>query len=472
MKTDPMHQGERPSGSPSRKLMDDLPHAEAAAGNGPAAAHEGSGLDVEGIRAAFPALGQEISPGVPLIYFDSAATSLKPRPVVQAVLEYMTLYPANVHRGLHTLSERATEAFEGVREKVARLLGVEDSGQIIFTRGTTEAINLVAQSWGRATLEPGDAIVLSELEHHSNLVPWQMLARERDVELKYVALTDDARLDLDALDAALTDRVRLVAVTGMSNVTGTIPPLERIVELAHARGARVLVDAAQCLPHRGLNCGRLGVDFLAFSGHKLFGPTGIGVLYGKRALLEAMPPVSFGGSMVVRVDRQHAEWNEIPWKFEAGTPPIAEAIGLGAAIDYLGQFSAQDLADHERALLTHAHDVLGQIPSLRILGPADLEQKGAIVSFTMEGTHPHDLAQLLDRHGIAIRAGHHCAMPLHVRLGIPASARASFSMYNTIAEIDQLGVALESIRLLFRRHSHEHVVPRPATHAATEFPNG
>src|SRR5208282_5508854 len=276
----------------------------------------------------------------------------------QAVLDYMTIYPANVHRGLHTLSERATEAFEGVRDKVARLLGVEDSGQIIFTRGTTEAINLVAQSWGRATLKPGDAIVLSELEHHSNLVPWQMLARERDVELKYVELTDDARLDLDALDAALTDRVRLVAVTGMSNVTGTIPPLARIVEMVHARGARVLVDAAQSLPHHRLNFGRLGVDFLAFSGHKLFGPTGIGVLYGKRELLEAMPPVSFGGSMVVRVG-------------------------------------------HQRALLTHAHDVLGQIASLRILGPADLEQKGAIVSFTMGGTHPHDLAQLLDRHGIA-----------------------------------------------------------------------
>jgi cysteine desulfurase/selenocysteine lyase len=434
--------------------------------------HQGSGLNVEEIRAVFPALRQEVCPGVPLIYLDSAATSLKPQQVVQAVVDYMSLYPANVHRGLHTLSERATEAFEGVRDKVAGLLGVEDSGQIVFTRGTTEAINLVAQSWGRTALKPGDAIVLSELEHHSNLVPWQMLARERGVELKYVALTEDARLDLDALDAALTDRVRLVAVTGMSNVTGTIPPLGQIVAMAHARGARVLVDAAQMLPHKRLDCGRLGVDFLAFSGHKLFGPTGIGVLYGKRELLEAMPPVSFGGSMVVRVDRQRSEWNEIPWKFEAGTPPIAEAIGLGAAIDFVSQFSPQQVADYERVLLAHAHDVLGRVPSLRILGPADLEQKGAIVSFTMEEPHPHDLAQLLDRHGIAIRAGHHCAMPLHLRLGIPASARASFSMYNTLAEIDRLGEALESIRLLFRRRSHEHVVPRPATHAATEFTNG
>jgi cysteine desulfurase / selenocysteine lyase len=472
VKVDPVLQAEQRSGSPSREPIDDLRQAGAAGGNGQVAADHAGRFDVEEVRAAFPALRQEVSPGVPLIYLDSAATSLKPQQVVQAVLDYMTIYPANVHRGLHTLSERATEAFEGVRDKTARLLGVEDSGQIIFTRGTTEAINLVAQSWGRAELKPGDAIVLSELEHHSNLVPWQMLARERGVELKYVELTDDARLDLDALEAALTDRVRLVAVTGMSNVTGTIPPLERIVEMVHARGARVLVDAAQSLPHHRLNLGRLGVDFVAFSGHKLFGPTGIGVLYGKRELLEAMPPVSFGGSMVVRVDRQRAEWNEIPWKFEAGTPPIAEAIGLGAAIDYLSQFSAQELADHERGLLTHAHDVLGQIASLRILGPADPEQKGAIVSFTMEGTHPHDLAQLLDRHGIAIRAGHHCAMPLHVRLGIPASARASFSMYNTIAEIDRLGVALESIRLLFRRRFREQVPPRPATHAATEFPNG
>ncbi len=438
---------------------------------GDAASHAG-GFDVAQVRAAFPALGQEILPGVPLIYLDSAATSLKPRQVVQAVVDYMSIYPANVHRGLHTLSERATEAFEGVREKVAELLGVEDSGQIVFTRGTTEAINLVAQSWGRATLKPGDAIVLSDLEHHSNLVPWQMLAREREVELKYVELTPDARLDLDALDAALTDRVRLLAVTGMSNVTGTMPPLEQIVAIAQARGARVLVDAAQSLPHHRLNVGRLGVDFLAFSGHKIFGPTGIGVLYGKRELLEAMPPVTFGGSMVIRVNRERSEWNEIPWKFEAGTPPIAEAIGLGAAIDFLGQFSPEELAEHERGLLRRAHEVLGQIPSVRILGPADLDQKGAIVSFTMEGTHPHDLAQLLDRHGIAIRAGHHCAMPLHVRLGIPASARASLSLYNTTAEIDQLGHALESIRNLFQRHSHQPVAPRRTTHAATEFPNG
>ncbi len=471
-KVKPVHLTERCAGSPEREPNGGLSHTEAAGGARQSTAKPAGGFDVEQVRAAFPALGQRVSSGVPLIYFDSAATSLKPKPVIQAVVDYMTEYPANVHRGLHTLSERATEAFEGVREKVAGLLGVADSGQIVFTRGTTEAINLVAQSWGRSVLKPGDAILLTELEHHSNLVPWQMLASERGVELKFAELTTDARFDLDAFAAALTDRVRLVAVTGMSNVTGTVPPLARITEMAHARGALVLVDAAQSLPHHRLDVGRLGVDFLAFSGHKIFGPTGVGVLYGKRELLEAMPPVSFGGSMVVRVDHQHSEWNEIPWKFEAGTPPIAEAIGLGAAIDFLGQFSAQELAEHEWRLLTHAHEVLGRIPGLRILGPVDLEAKGAIVSFTMEGTHPHDLAQLLDRDGIAIRAGHHCAMPLHVRLGIPASARASFSMYNTTTEIDQLGVALESIRKLFDRHSHEHVAPRRVTHAATEFSNG
>ncbi len=364
MKADLVQQMERGSGASSREPFVDDSRAGAAQGKRQAAAPHASTFDVESIRAAFPALHQEVRPGVPLIYLDSAATSLKPQTVVQAVVDYMAIYPANVHRGLHTLSERATEAFEGARLKVARLLGVEDPEQIVFTRGTTEAINLVAQSWGRAELKPGDAIVLSELEHHSNLVPWQMLAREREVELKYVELTADARLDLDSLDAALTERVRLVAVTGMSNVTGTIPPLEQIVELSHSRKARVLVDAAQCLAHHRLNLGRLGVDFLAFSGHKLFGPTGIGVLYGKRELLEAMPPSSFGGSMVVRVDRQRAEWNEIPWKFEAGTPPIAEAIGLSAAIEYLEQFSAQELAEYEQGLLAHAHEVLGRIPSL------------------------------------------------------------------------------------------------------------
>jgi cysteine desulfurase/selenocysteine lyase len=429
-------------------------------------------LDLPRIRGEFPALRQEVRPGTPLIYLDSAATSLKPEPVVRAVTEYLADYSANVHRGLHTLSERATEAYEGARDKVAGSLGVADSAQIVFTRGTTEAINLVAQSWGRSALGPGDVIVLSELEHHSNLVPWQMLAAERGIELRFVALTDDAELDGPALDAAFEGRVRLVAVTGMSNVTGTLPPLERVVALARKHGARVLIDAAQSLPHQGLPLGRLDPDFVAFSGHKIYGPTGIGVLYGKRELLESMPPATFGGSMVVRVERQRSEWNEIPWKFEAGTPPIAEAIGLGAAVDYLASFPAGSIAAHERRLLERAHEVLGQIEGLRILGPRDLASKGPIIGFTLEGTHPHDLAQLLDRSGIAIRAGHHCAMPLHLRLGITASARASLGLYNTCEEIDRLADSLRSIQTLFRRRSHSPGAPRPAPRAATEPPNG
>jgi cysteine desulfurase/selenocysteine lyase len=408
-------------------------------------------FDVHAVRVDFPALDQAVAPGIPLIYLDSAATSLKPRPVVEAVAEYLAMYPANVHRGLHTLSERATEAFEGAREKIARWLGTDDAGQVIFTRGTTEAINLVAQSWGRTHLQPGEAIVLSELEHHSNLVPWQLLARERGLELRFIPLTDDARLDTVTLEATMSGKVGLLAVTGMSNVTGTIPPLEDLIALAHRCGALVLIDAAQSLPHRRLDLGRLGPDFVAFSGHKLCGPTGIGVLYGKRELLEAMPPSTGGGNMVVRVERERSDWNEIPWKFEAGTPPIAEAIGLGAAIDYLAQFVPADLAAHEQGLLTHAQEVLGRIKGLRILGPMSPSCQGAIVSFTVDGTHPHDLAQLLDRHGIAIRAGHHCAMPLHRRLGIPASARASLYLYNTHDEVDRLAEALESVKTLLRR---------------------
>ncbi|WP_205678643.1 aminotransferase class V-fold PLP-dependent enzyme [Aquisphaera insulae] len=418
-------------------------------------------FEVEAVRADFPPLHQEVHPGKPLIYLDSAATSLKPSPVVAALDAYTADYPANVHRGLHVLSERATEAFEDAREAVASFLGVEDSAQVIFTRGTTESINAVAMSWARSMLEPGDAILVSELEHHSNLVPWQVVAKEKGLDLRFAELTDDARLEMSAIEAALTDRVRLIAVTAMSNVTGTLPPLADIMDLARRKGIRVLIDAAQGLPHGDIDVRKLDPDFLAFSGHKILGPTGVGVLYAKRELLEAMPPFLTGGSMVVRVTRDSSEWNEIPWKFEAGTPPIGEAIALGAALRYLAAFPAEQVAAHERALLEHAHAVLGRIPGLRIVGPEDLSKKGPIASFTMEEAHPHDLAQLLDRHGIAIRAGHHCTMPLHTRLKIPASARASFSLYNTMAEIDRLGEALESIQALFRRR-----VSRPATSPA------
>jgi len=413
----------------------------------------GAGLDVARVRADFPPLAEEVRPGVPLRYFDSAATALKPRGVIEAVRSCMADYPANVHRGLHALSERATEAFEEARAKVARHLGVgDDPAQVIFTRGTTESINLVARSWGRRSLRPGDAIVVSELEHHANLVPWQMVAAETGAELRYVELADDLQYDLDAFDRLFDDgRVRMVATTGMSNVTGVRPPIEEIARRAKARGACVLIDAAQSLAHERLDAGRLGVDFVAFSGHKVFGPTGVGVLYGRRELLEAMEPVLGGGNMVLRVERHRATWNELPDKFEGGTPAIAEAIGLGAAFDYLEGLDHEAVAAHERALIGHAHEVLGAVDGLRILGPSDLSAKGPIVGFTLEGTHPHDLAQLLDRTGVAIRAGHHCAMPLHDRLGIPASARASFALYNTTDEIDHLAEALGSIKTLLRR---------------------
>ncbi|MDG3002364.1 aminotransferase class V-fold PLP-dependent enzyme [Paludisphaera mucosa] len=409
-------------------------------------------LDVERVRADFPPLGEEVRPGVPLRYFDSAATALKPRSVIEAVRACMAEYPANVHRGLHVLSERATEAFENARIKVARHLGVDDPAQVIFTRGTTEAINLAARSWGRHAFRPGDAIVLSELEHHANIVPWQMIARETGAELRYVELTDDLEYDLDSFDRLFDDgRVRMVATTGMSNVTGIRPPVEEIARRARERGARVLIDAAQSLAHERLDVVALDVDFAAFSAHKVFGPTGVGVLYGKREHLEAMEPVLGGGNMVLRVERETAVWNELPDKFEAGTPPIAEVIGLGAAIDYLEALDAEAVARHERALIDHAHEVLGAVEGLRILGPAATAGKGPIVGFTLDGTHPHDLSHLLDRSGIAIRAGHHCAMPLHTRLGIPASARASFALYNTADEIDQLAAALGSIKSLLRR---------------------
>jgi cysteine desulfurase/selenocysteine lyase len=459
--------------SSTPEITAEHPSAQVQGPTGESSSNVGTSVfDVDRVRADFLLLREGSGDGQPLIYLDSAATSLKPECVVQAVREFFSFYPANVHRGLHRLSERATDAFENARMKVARHLGTDDPGEIVFTRGTTEAINLVAQSWGSSSLRAGDAIVLSELEHHSNLVPWQMLARERDLKLRYIDLTDDARLESRAIEAAMSPEVRLVVVTGMSNVTGTIPPLKAILELARHYGARVLLDAAQSLPHHRLDVKQTGFDFVAFSGHKMCGPTGVGVLYAKRELLEVMPPVSGGGSMVVRVDRERAEWNEIPWKFEAGTPPIGEAIGLGAAIDYLERLPSRALAAHERSLLEHAHNTLGSIQGLRILGPSPPDEKGAIVSFTLEGTHPHDLAQLLDRHGIAIRAGHHCAMPLHTRLGVTASARASLYLYNTHEEIDRLAEALDAIRTLFRRRSPNPKTQRTGTRAATEPSNG
>jgi cysteine desulfurase/selenocysteine lyase len=407
-------------------------------------------LDLRAVRQDFPALHQEVRPGVPLVYLDSAATTLKPRPVIRAVRRYDAEYPASVHRGLHTLSERATAAYESARGRVARFLGAADASEIVFTRGTTEAINLVAQAWGRTFLRPGDEILLTRLEHHSNLVPWQMLARDVGLALRFADLTADGRLDLDSFEQQFSRRTRLVAVTAMSNVLGTITPLKEIIERAHDQGALVLVDAAQGAPHLHLDVTELDADFLAFSAHKMCGPTGVGALYARREHLQAMPPVMGGGSMVLRVDLDHAEWNDVPWKFEAGTPPIAQAIGLGAAVDYLASFDQPALQAHERMLTEHAHHVLSRIGGLRLLGPAP-QHKGGIIAFTVDGVHPHDLAQLLDRAGVAIRAGHHCAMPLHERLGVTASARVSVYLYNTTAELDRLADSIAQAKRTLRR---------------------
>ena len=426
-------------------------------------------FDVEAVRADFPALARDPRPGVTLTYLDSAATALKPWPVIRAVREYDVDYPASVHRGLHALSERATLAYESARERVARFIGASDPACVIFTRGTTESINLVAHSWGGTFLEPGDEVLLTLLEHHSNLVPWQMLARERGLTLRFADVTDDGRLDLDSFDRQLTERIRLVAITAASNVLGTIPPLEDIAARAREHGARILVDAAQAIAHRPIDVEALGVDFLAFSGHKLYGPTGVGVLYARREHLEAMPPLFGGGSMVLRVDCDGAEWNELPWKFEPGTPPIAQAIGLGAAVDFLARLDRSALSAHEEALTLHAYRVLSGIDGVRLLGPDPRDQaRAGIISFLVDGVHPHDLAQLLDREGVAIRAGHHCAMPLHHRLGLAASARASFALYNTVADVDRLAGAIERAKWTLHRPAGR---PRPSP-SRQEVENG
>ncbi len=400
-------------------------------------------LDVTAIRRDFPILNQVHHDNVPLVYLDNAATSQKPECVIRALDEYYRTYNANIHRGIHKLAEAATAAYEGARERVRAFINAASPREIIFTRNTTEAINLVAHSWARANLREGDVIILSEMEHHSNLVPWQILAAERGVRLEFIPITEDGHLDLAAFDRLLELQPRLVSVVHMSNVLGTINPIAEIVARAHAAGAVVLVDGAQSVPHLPVDVRALDCDFLAFSGHKMCGPTGIGVLYGKRALLEAMPPFLGGGDMIKRVYLREFRPNDLPWKFEAGTPAIAEGIGLGVAVDYLSKLGMAEVHAHEQAIVRYAMEQLGEIKGLRILGPS-ANERGGVVAFTVEGIHPHDISQLLDRDGIAIRAGHHCCMPLHDRLGIVASARASFYVYNTEEEVDLL------VRSLYR----------------------
>jgi len=399
------------------------------------------------IRRDFPILQRQVG-DQPLVYLDNAATSQKPAAVLQTLDDYYRRYNANVHRGVHTLSEEATQAYEDARVRIARFINAPSAKQVIFTSGTTAGINLVAYTWGRANLGPGDEVLITEMEHHSNIVPWQILREQTGFTLRYVPITDEGLLDLSQLDQLLTERTKLFCFTHMSNVVGTINPVRELVQAAHAVGAKVLVDGAQSVPHLPVDVQALDVDFFVFSSHKMCGPTGLGVLYGKRELLEAMPPFMGGGDMIREVKLSGSKWNALPYKFEAGTPAIAEVIGLGAAVDYLSAIGMEFVHEHEQWLTRYAYEQLSTLAGLRILGPGP-EQRGGLIAFTLNDVHPHDLSALLDRQGIAIRAGHHCAQPVHDRYGVVASARASFYLYNTPAEVDQLVVGLAQASSFF-----------------------
>lgn len=404
-------------------------------------------FDVDKIRADFPILQQTVR-GKKLVFLDSGASAQKPRVVIDAMRDAMETQYANVHRGAHWMSERTTEAFEAARDSVARLMNAPSRDEIVFTRNSTEAINLVAHSYGRGVLKAGQAVVISEMEHHSNIVPWQLLRDSHGVELRVVRVTDAGELDMAHLEALLGDgRVRLVSVTHMSNVLGTYTPAERIVQLAHAHGAKVMLDGSQAIVHRKIDVQALDVDFYAWTGHKLYGPTGIGVLYGKRELLEAMPPFLGGGDMISSVTFERSTWARVPHKFEAGTPAILEGIGLEAAIRYVEAIGYDAIAGHEQALTEHALAKLATVEGLRIFGQA--QDRGGVISFALDGAHAHDVATLLDQSGIAVRAGHHCAEPLMHRLGVDSTARATFGVYTTAAEIDFLAETLGRIKAFF-----------------------
>jgi cysteine desulfurase / selenocysteine lyase len=406
-------------------------------------------LDVEALRADFPVLNQEVRPGVPLIYLDNAATSQKPLRVIEKMNDYYHRYNANVHRGIHKLSEDATLAYEGARKKIQKFINAESARQVIYTRGTTEGINLVAYTWGRANLGPGDVVISTEMEHHANIVPWQILAEEKGFAIKYIPVTEDGFLDMEAFRAMLDERVKLVTVMHVSNVLGTINPIKEIIDAAHSVGALALIDGAQSVPHLPVDVQALGCDFFVFSSHKMLGPTGVGILYGKKEHLEAMPPFMGGGDMIKRVTLEGSQWNDLPWKFEAGTPSIAEAIGLGEAVDYLSGIGMDNIHAHEVAITGYALERLAEVPGVRLLGPSDPAQKGAVAAMVLQDAHAHDIAEILNHHGIAIRAGHHCAMPLHQRYTIAASARASFYLYNTPDEVDRLVEALYKVKETF-----------------------
>lgn len=405
-------------------------------------------FNVQRVREDFPILEREIAPGKRLVYLDSTATSQKPLRVIQAMDDYYRRSNANIHRGVHALAEESTALYEGARERIAGFIGTQNSREIIFTRNTTESINLVAKSWGRSNLKSGDLIVLTEMEHHSNLVPWQMLSQEMGLRLEFIPVTVDGLLDLDVYRKLLTLSPKMVAFTQMSNVLGTITPAKEIIRLAHQAGAVTLVDGAQSVPHLPVNVQDLDVDFLAFSAHKMLGPTGIGVLYGKEALLDAMPPFLGGGDMIKKVHLRTFTANDLPHKFEAGTPAIAEVIGFGAAVDYLSALGMENVARHEHSIIQYAMEALNEVEDLNMLGPS-AEHKGAVIAFTLRYAHPHDVAQILDTQGIAVRAGHHCAMPLHEKFNIPASTRASFYVYNSTDDVDQLVAGLKQVQKIF-----------------------
>jgi cysteine desulfurase/selenocysteine lyase len=398
---------------------------------------------VDRLRADFPILGQQVH-GKPLVYLDNAATSQKPQAVIDALVQYYTGYNSNVHRGVHRLSELATEAYEKARVKVQHFLNAADKREIIFVRCTTEAINLVAQTHGRQNVRPGDEIVITGMEHHSNIVPWQMLCQEKDARLRVVPITDAGELRLDEYEKLLGPRTRLVALTHVSNALGTVNPVPDMIEKAHRLGIPVLVDGAQAVPHFSVDVQALDCDFYAFSGHKLYGPTGIGVLYGKAPLLEAMPPYQGGGDMISSVTFAKTTYNTLPYKFEAGTPHVEGVIGLGAALDYLAEISPEGIVAHEQSLLAYATEALAGIPELRIIGTARV--KAGVVSFVLDGIHPHDIGTILDQEGIAVRTGHHCAQPVMDRFGVPATARASLALYNTREEIDALVQGLYKVK--------------------------
>ncbi len=410
------------------------------------------------VRGDFPILERTVN-GRRLVYLDSAATAQKPRAVLDALRAFYERSNANVHRSIHTLGEEATELYEAARDRVRAFLGARHREEIVFTRGTTEAINLVAHTWARRALEKGDEILLTEMEHHSNLVPWYLLAREKELRLRYIPVTDDGRLDLTALDRLLGRRTRLVALTHVSNVLGTVNPVAQIVERAQAAGARVLLDGAQAVPHLPVDVAGLGVDFYAFSGHKLGAPTGIGVLYGRREILEPLEP-AFGGSEIIKeVWLDRVTWNDLPWRFEPGTPPIAGAVGLGAALEYLDGLGWAAIQAHEAELTREALTRLDEVEDLALYGPRDPADRVGVVSFNLPGVHPHDLAAALDAEGVAVRAGHHCAQPLARRLGVAGTARASFSVYTTAEEIEALVVALRRARELLGLRGGLHSQP-------------